>query len=65
MNIDNLITAAVLILVFYILFYVGKLVNDLLHREYKVTEELVEKDNSAIGLAISGYYFGLWDRGCL
>jgi len=59
MNIDRLITGIILIVVFYILFFVGKLVNDLLHREYKLTEELVEKDNPAMALAVAGYYFGL------
>ncbi len=59
MNIDNIITALILIAVFYLLFFIGKLVNDLLHREYKLTHELVEKDNPAIALAVAGYYFGL------
>lgn len=59
MNIDNLLTAAILIGVFYVLFFVGKVVHDLLHREYHLTTELVEKDNPALALAIAGYYFGL------
>jgi len=59
MNIDNLITAIILIGVFYILFFIGKVAHDLLHREYHLTTELVEKDNPALALAISGYYFGL------
>lgn len=59
MNIDRIITGTILIIVFYILFFIGKLVNDLLHREYRLTEELVEKDNPAMALAVVGYYFGL------
>jgi len=59
MNIDRLITGAILIAVFFVIFFIGKLVHDLLHREYKLTEELVEKDNPAMALAIVGYYFGL------
>jgi len=59
MNLDNLITAAILIVIFYILFFIGKLVNDLLHREYDLTEQLVEKDNPALALAVAGYYFGM------
>lgn len=59
MNLDNILTAIILIIVFYVIFYIGKLVNDLIHREYRLTEELFEKDNPALGLAITGYYFGL------
>ncbi len=59
MNIDNLISAIILIVVFYVLFFIGKIVNDLLHREYHLTTELVERDNPALSLAIIGYYFGL------
>jgi uncharacterized membrane protein YjfL (UPF0719 family) len=56
---DTLLTAAVLIVGFFVVFFIGKLVNDLLHREYKLDEELVEKDNAALALAVAGYYFGL------
>ena len=59
MDFDNLISAVIFIIGFFILFYIGKLVNDLLHREYKLNVELVEKDNAALALAVSGYYFGL------
>lgn len=56
---DDLLTAIVLIGVFYTLFFIGKKVNDLLHREYNLVEELVEKDNPALALAVAGYYMGL------
>lgn len=59
MNLDNLLTALILIICFYVLFYIGKVVHDLLHREYDLTTELVEKDNPALALAVSGYYLGL------
>jgi len=59
MDFDNLISAAIFIIGFFVLFFIGKTVNDLLHREYKLNFELVEKDNAALGLAVSGYYFGL------
>lgn len=59
MKIDQFITAVVLLVVFYIVFFIGKLVHDLLHREYDLTEELVEKDNPAIALAVVGYYLGM------
>ncbi len=59
MNLDSLLTAAVLIAAFYIVFFIGKAVNDLLHREYNLTYELVQRDNPALALAVGGYYFGL------
>ncbi len=59
MNFDNIITACVLVTGFYLIFFIGKLVNDFLHKEYNLTYELVEKDNPAIALSVAGYYFGL------
>jgi uncharacterized membrane protein YjfL (UPF0719 family) len=59
MKLDIIITGLILIVAFYVLFLIGKLVNDLLHREYKLNVELVEKDNAALALALAGYYFGL------
>jgi uncharacterized membrane protein YjfL (UPF0719 family) len=59
MNLDELLSAVILIIGFYIFFMIGKFVNDILHREYNLTYELVERDNPAIALAIAGYYLGL------
>ena len=59
MKLDTIITGLILIAGFYVLFLIGKVVNDVLHREYKLNVELVEKDNAALALAIAGYYFGL------
>ena len=59
MDLDNLVSAAIFIIVFFIFFLIGKIINDLLHREYKLNFELVEKDNAALALAVVGYYFGL------
>lgn len=56
---DDLVTALIYIAAFYLLFFLGKVVNDLLHREYDLTHELVERDNPALCLAVGGYYFGL------
>jgi hypothetical protein len=41
MDLDNLVSAAIFIIVFFIFFFIGKLINDLLHREYKLNFELV------------------------
>jgi uncharacterized membrane protein YjfL (UPF0719 family) len=59
MKLDTIVTGLILIAAFYIMFLIGKIVNDLLHREYKLNVELVEKDNAALALALAGYYFGL------
>jgi uncharacterized membrane protein YjfL (UPF0719 family) len=59
MKIDDLLTALVYLIVFYLVFFIGKLVNDLLHRGYDLTHELVQRDNPAIALGVAGYYLGL------
>ena len=59
MKLDLLISGLALIAAFYIVFLIGKWANDLLHKEFKLNVELVEKDNDALALALSGYYMGL------
>lgn len=59
MTLDDLVTGIIYIFCFYAIFFIGKVVNDLLHREYRLTHELVEKDNPALALAVAGYYVGL------
>ncbi len=48
----------VLLIVLIIAIWIGKLINDLLTR-YKVNEEIVSKNNPAVGTALAGYYIGL------
>ena len=59
MLIDEILTGLVLIVAFFVLFFIAKVVNDLLHKEYRLTHELVEKDNPALALALVGYYGGM------
>jgi len=59
MTVDNILTAFCLLAGFFVVFFIGKLVNDLLHREYKLNYELVERDNPALAVAVVGYYGGL------
>ncbi len=59
MIIDQMISGLILVAAFYLLFLVGKVVHDLIHQDYNLTYELVTKDNPALALAITGYYFGL------
>lgn len=56
---DRLLTAIIYLILFYVLFFVGKLVHRLLHREYDLSTELVEKDNPAVAIALTGYYIGM------
>lgn len=59
MNIDNLILAVVYIISAFVLFFIGKIVYDCINRSYKLNEELVKKDNTALAIAMVGYYLGL------
>jgi len=56
---DSIVSGLILIVAFYVLFFIGRLVHDRLHREYNLNEELVERDNPALALAVVGYYLGL------
>lgn len=59
LTLDNALTALVYIVLAFILFLIGKLTYQLIHRNYKVNHELVEKDNLAFAVAHVGYYSGL------
>jgi len=56
---DKILSTLILIAVFYLVFYIGKLAHDLLHKGYDLNHELVKNDNPALALAMAGYYFGL------
>jgi uncharacterized membrane protein YjfL (UPF0719 family) len=56
---NNLIESGIYLVCVYILFWIGKLVYDLTTPSYSMKEELVEKDNTALAVAVVGYYFGL------
>lgn len=59
MNIDNLILAVVYIISAFVLFFIGKIVYDRINSSYNLNEELVKKDNTALAIAMVGYYLGL------
>jgi uncharacterized membrane protein YjfL (UPF0719 family) len=59
MTFDDLALSAIYLLASFLLFWIGKLVYDLTTPTYQVKEELVEKDNTALAVALVGYYFGL------
>ena len=56
---QDLIATGIYLISAFVLFWIGKLVKDLTTTSYSVREELVEKDNAALGVAMAGYYFGL------
>ena len=56
---QDLIATGIYLISAFILFWIGKLIKDLTTTSYSVREELVEKDNVALGVAMAGYYFGL------
>ncbi len=59
MNVDDLLIGLIYIALFFLLFALGKVVYNLLHREYDLNKEMVENDNPAVSLAVTGYYAGL------
>jgi len=59
MIIDKILTSCILIIFFYLIFFIGKIVHDRIHRSYDLNDELVEKDNPALALSVTGYYAGL------
>lgn len=59
MILDRLLTAIIYLVLFYVMFFLGKLIHKLIHREYDLTKDLVEKDNPAVALALTGYYIGM------
>ena len=56
---DSLLESGIYLVCAYVLFWIGKLVYDWTTPSYRVKEELVEKDNSALSVAMAGYFFGL------
>lgn len=59
MSLDELVLGIIYIVVFFALFYIGKKVYTVLHRGFDLNTELVDKDNPAVSLAVTGYYSGL------
>jgi uncharacterized membrane protein YjfL (UPF0719 family) len=59
MTVDDLTLSAIYLVASFILFWIGKLIYDVTTPSYQVKEELVEKDNTALAVALVGYYFAL------
>ncbi|KAA1248025.1 DUF350 domain-containing protein [Aquimarina sp. RZ0] len=58
-TLDNLITALIYLVISFALFFIGKKIYQLFHRDINMDQELVEKDNLAFSFANVGYYIGL------
>jgi len=59
MTVDDVTLSAIYLAASFVLFWIGKLVYDLTTPTYQVREQLVEKDNTALAVALVGYYFAL------
>ncbi|HIE91555.1 MAG TPA: DUF350 domain-containing protein [Acidobacteria bacterium] len=59
MAVEQIGTGFVYLAVVLGLLVLGKWLYDALHRSFVLRTELVEKDNLAVALAVSGYYLGL------
>ncbi len=59
MSIDQVITALIYLVAVFFLFFVGKFIYDKLNRKFVLREELLQKDNFAVAIALVGYYLGL------
>lgn len=55
----TLYDAVIYIAIGFVIFFVGKLVYQMLNRGFSIKEELVEKDNLAFSFAHVGYFIGL------
>ena len=56
---DNILLGIIYLLSSFILFFIGKVVYQLFHKNINVKDELVEQDNFAFALAHVGYFVGL------
>ena len=59
MTLDTVTLAIIYLACAYVLFWVGTAIFNLIHRDFHVHEELIAKKNTALALALVGYYSGL------
>lgn len=59
MYIDDISMAIIYLISIFILFALASWIYDLINSRFKLREELLVKDNFAIALSVTGYYFGL------
>ena len=56
---DTALTSIIYLAACFVLFFVGKLIYGVFHRQVRVKHELVENDNFAFAVAHVGYFIGL------
>jgi uncharacterized membrane protein YjfL (UPF0719 family) len=59
MSLAYLLNGVVYLTMALVLFVLGKTIFDLLNRKLRLKEELVERDNLALAISLSGYFMGL------
>ena len=59
MNLDHILSSLIYLGSCFAVFALGHLVFILFRKNYNIKDELVEKDNMAFALVLSGYYLGL------
>ncbi len=53
------VTGLIYLAATFFIFFLGKIIYDIIHPRFNLKKELVEKDNFALSLAVTGYYLGL------
>lgn len=56
---DNGLETLIYLIAAFVLFFIGKLIYQLVFNKYDIKNELVEKDNLAFAIAHTGYFIGL------
>jgi len=59
MTVDQVVTALIYLASVFVLFFLSKFVFDKLNPRIRLQQELIEKDNLAVALTITGYYLAL------
>lgn len=59
MAFDQVVTALIYLVAVFFLFFIGKFAYDKINRRFVLQEELLQKDNFAVAIAVVGYYLGL------
>lgn len=59
MLLDQVVTGVIYLVAVFIIIILAKWAYDLLHRRFVLKDELLQRDNFALSLAVIGYYFGI------
>lgn len=59
MTLDQFLTSLVYLSGVFLLFFIAKFAYDLTHRRFNLKKQLVEADNLAMAITMTGYFFGV------